>query len=191
VVAPERISRFLSFLLRHNPKQYALQFDRQGFVPWSQLLATVQKRFEGVTETQLRSVIAEYDKKRFELVDGKVRATYGHSVPVEQDLEPVLPPAQLYHATARDSALNILRQGLKPRDRHHVYLSTSTEEAMAVGKRRDPLPAVLMVASQSADFDGVQFYHSGNLYLTDQVPAQLLSRWRSQKTEIPRLWAVF
>jgi putative RNA 2'-phosphotransferase len=177
VVAAERISRFLSFLLRHNPKEYSLQFDRQGFVPWSQLLATVQERFEGVTETELENVVKGSDKKRFELVDGKVRATYGHSVPVELDLEPVQPPAQLYHGTARDLALNMLREGLKPRDRRHVYLSASVEQALAVGKRRDPLPAVLIVAAGSAYSDGIRFYSSGNLFLTDQVPARFLSLW--------------
>ena len=182
MVAPERISRFLSFLLRHNPKQYSLQFDRQGFVPLSQLLATVQERFEGVTASELQDVIAESDKKRFELVDGKVRATYGHSVPVELGLEPVVPPAELYYGTARDLALNTLRAGLTPRDRQHVYLSASLEEALAVGQRRDPLPAVLIVASLSAHSDGIRFYRSGKLYLTDQIPARFLSLWEEAKT---------
>ena len=177
MVPPERVSRFLSFLLRHNPKQYSLQFDRQGFVPLSQLLAMVQERFDGVTVSELQDVIAESDKKRFELVDGKVRATYGHSVPVELGLEPVVPPAELYYGTARDLALNMLRAGLTPRDRQHVYLSALLEEALAVGRRRDPLPAVLIVRSLSAHSVGIRFYCSGKLYLTDQIPAQFLSLW--------------
>ena len=182
VVAPERVSRFLSFLLRHNPKQYSLQFDRQGFVPLSQLLALVQERFEGVTAAEVQNVITESDKKRFELIDGKVRATYGHSVPVELGLEPVVPPAELYYGTARDLALSMLRAGLEPRDRQHVYLSASWAEALAVGRRKDPLPAVLVVSSLLAHGHGIRFYRAGKLYLTDQIPAQFLSLREEAKT---------
>jgi len=182
VVAPERVSRFLSFLLRHNPKQYSLQFDRQGFVPLSQLLALVQERFEGVTAAEVQNVITESDKKRFELIDGKVRATYGHSVPVELGLEPVVPPAELYYGTARDLAHNMLRAGLGPRDRQHVYLTESWAEALAVGRRKDPLPAVLVVSSLLAHGDGIRFYRSGKLYLTDQIPARFLSLREEAKT---------
>ena len=31
---PERISRFLTYLLRHQPKEYPLVFDKRGFVDW-------------------------------------------------------------------------------------------------------------------------------------------------------------
>jgi putative RNA 2'-phosphotransferase len=181
VVSEERISRFLSFLLRHNPKEYSLPFDRQGFVAWSQLLTKVQERFSQVTEDQLVAVIEGSDKKRFRLVDGKVRATYGHSFPVELDLEPIDPPPRLYHGTARDLARNFLREGLKPRDRRHIYLSASMDDALAVGKRRDPFPAVLIVDSQAAHARGVQFFSSGHLFLAEQIPPSFLTLWEGSE----------
>ena len=33
-LAPERLSRFLTFLLRHKPKDYPLAIDSEGFAPW-------------------------------------------------------------------------------------------------------------------------------------------------------------
>jgi putative RNA 2'-phosphotransferase len=186
MIAPERISRFLSFLLRHNPTDYALQFDRQGFVAWNELFAKVQERFatvtEPVTEQEVLSVIESSDKKRFEFVQGRVRATYGHSFPVDLELERVDPPDRLYHGTARDLARNILRDGLKPRDRHHVYLSESLEEAMTVGRRRDPIPAILVVDARAAHMEGVRFYNSGNLFLVESVPARFLTLWQKPRS---------
>jgi putative RNA 2'-phosphotransferase len=75
-------------------------------------------------------VVIGSDKQPIELKDGKIRATYGHSFPVDLGLEPVQPPPQLYNGTARDLAQSILRVGLKPRDRQYVHLSSSVNEAV-------------------------------------------------------------
>lgn len=177
MVPPERISRFLSFLLRHRPGDYPLRFDRQGYVPWEELIETVQERFPEITAEEVRSVVEGSDKRRFELREGKVRATYGHSFPLELGLEGVEPPAPLYHGTARDLAETILREGLKPRGRQYVHLSASVEEAAAVGKRRDPAPTVLVVDSKAAHASGVLFYSSGPLFLAKEIPPKFLSLW--------------
>lgn len=177
MVSPERVSRFLSFLLRHRPADYPLGFDQRGFVSWSDLLERVQDRFPEITEEEVRRIIEDSHKKRFELREGRVRATYGHSFPVDLGLESVEPPAQLYHGTARDLADTILRDGLKPRGRQFVHLSPSIEEAQAVGKRRDPFPRILLVNSRAAHANGILFYASGPLFLTKEVPARFLSLW--------------
>jgi len=175
LISPERISRFLTYLLRHRPKEYPLAFDRRGFVAWSEVLDLVQKRFYDATEEQIRAVVTESEKKRFELRDNKVRATYGHSFPVDLELEPVEPPSELYFGTARDLAHSILRDGLKPRDRQYVHLSASLQEAEAVGRRRDPSPAIIVVDARAAREADLAFYRSGPLFLTENVPPQFLS----------------
>ena len=175
MIPPERISRFLSYLLRHRPKEYPLAFDRHGFVAWSAIVDLVQERFFDATEQAVRAVVTESEKKRFELRDDKVRATYGHSFPVDLGLEPVEPPPELYFGTARDLAQSILHKGLKPRDRQFVHLSASLEEAEAVGKRRDPVPAIVVVDTRAARQADVAFYRSGPLFLAENVPPQFLS----------------
>lgn len=177
MVPQESISRFLSFLLRHRPADYPLRFDRQGFVPWSDLIERVQDRFPEIAEEELLSVIEGSQKKRFELREDKVRATYGHSFPVDLGLESAEPPSHLYHGTARDLAQTVLREGLKPRGRQYVHLSPSLEEALAVGRRRDPSPAVLVVSSQAAYANGILFYPSGPLFLAKEIPPKFLSLW--------------
>jgi putative RNA 2'-phosphotransferase len=174
----DRLSRFLSFLLRHRPRDYPLSFDRQGFVSWSDLKEQVEARFPDVTDEEIRNVIAGSDKKRFEMREDKVRATYGHSFPVEIGVESIEPPARLYHGTARDLAQTVLREGLKPRGRTYVHLSASLEEALAVGQRRDASPAILVVDALAAHSSGIRFYASGPLYLAGEIPPRFLSLWQ-------------
>jgi putative RNA 2'-phosphotransferase len=171
---PERISRFLTFLLRHRPKEYPLVFDKRGFVDWGDLVEMVQERFYDVTETQIRAVVTDSEKQRFELIDGKVRATYGHSFPVDLAGTATTPPARLYYGAARDLAHSMLRDGLKPRDRQYVHLSLTAEEAESVARRQDPAPALLIVDAQAAHNDGVVFYQSGPLFLAASIPAKFL-----------------
>ena len=171
----ERISRFLTYLLRHQPKEYPLVFDKRGFVDWLDVVELVQERFYDVTEEQIAEVVSGSEKKRFELVDGKVRATYGHSFPVDLGGEAAAPPEQLFYGSARDLARSLLRSGLKPRDRQYVHLSLTAEEAEAVARRHDPTPAIIVVDAQAAHEEGVVFYKSGPLFLVENVPAKFLS----------------
>jgi putative RNA 2'-phosphotransferase len=139
------------------------------------IVRLVQDRYEGVTEADIRALVDEGEKKRFELRDDKIRATYGHSFPVDLGLAPAAPPVNLYYGTARDLAHSILRDGLKPRDRRYVHLSASIEEAEAIGRRRDPTPAVIVVDAGAARQANVSFYSSGPLFLAETVPPQFLS----------------
>jgi putative RNA 2'-phosphotransferase len=87
----------------------------------------------------------------------------------------VEPPPELYYGTARDLAQSILRHGLKPRDRQYVHLSPLLGEAIAVGKRRDPVPAIVVVDACAAHAEGVRFFASGPLFLVENVPPKFLS----------------
>lgn len=171
---PERISRFLTYLLRHQPKEYPLVFDKRGFVDWRDVIELVQERFYDVTEEQIEAVVSGPEKKRFELEDGKVRATYGHSFPVDLG-GAAEPPERLYYGAARDLAQSMLKNGLKPRDRQYVHLSVTAEEAESVARRHDPAPSLIIVEARAAQSEGVRFYESGPLYLTSGVPAKFLS----------------
>ena len=175
MLAPERLSRFLSYLLRHKPKEYPLAIDREGFAPWGEVVDMVQERFYDVTEEQIRAVVSGAEKKRFELCGDKVRATYGHSFPVDLGGAAAIPPAELYFGAARDLAQSMLRSGLKPRDRQYVHLSVTAEEAESVARRHDPSPAIIIIDAQAAHSEGIQFYRSGPLFLVEMVPAKFLS----------------
>ena len=75
MIPPERISRFLTYLLRHQPKEYPLSFDRQGFVQWDDVVDLLQERFFDITEEEIRAVVEHSDKQRFELKEDRTRNT--------------------------------------------------------------------------------------------------------------------
>jgi putative RNA 2'-phosphotransferase len=172
---PERISRFLTYLLRHQPKEYPLVFDKRGFVDWRDIVELVQERFFDVTEEQIEAVVSASEKRRFELENGRVRATYGHSFPIDLSGTATAPPEKLYYGAARDLAQSMLKNGLRPRDRQYVHLSISAEEAESVARRHDPAPAVLVVDARAAQDQGIRFYQSGPLFLAENIPAKFLS----------------
>ncbi|HEX9878819.1 MAG TPA: RNA 2'-phosphotransferase [Candidatus Binatia bacterium] len=171
------MSRFLSYLLRHRPGDYPLAFDERGFVPLEDLLQTVRDRFPGAVQADVLGIVEDPHKMRFEFRDGKVRATYGHSFPVNFDQKKVAPPLCLYQGVARDLAENLLNHGLRPCGRQYVHLSLSAEDAIDVGKRGDAAPAVLVVDAEAAHASGIAFYQSGPLYLAGEIPPRFLSMW--------------
>ena len=98
-LAPERLSRFLTFLLRHKPKEHPLAIDSEGFAPWRDVVDLVQQRFYDVTEGQIRALIAGGEKKRFEIRGDKVR------LGVEAPKEVPVHRREVYDAIKRNAAV--------------------------------------------------------------------------------------
>jgi len=62
------------------------------------------------------------------------------------------------------------KQGLRPRQRHHVHLSGDGETAVTVGQRHGTAVLLIIQAGQMHQ-DGYAFYRSANgVWLTDHVP---------------------
>ena len=135
-----KLSKEVSYALRHAPWEYELELDENGFVLIEQLLNSLNSLNEygrNVTREDLEYIIANSDKKRHEIVGDKIRALYGHSVPNKIEKIPGLPPDILYHGTAKRFVDSIMKDGLLPMKRQYVHLSVDTTMATLVGKRRD------------------------------------------------------
>ncbi|UQU64825.1 RNA 2'-phosphotransferase [Couchioplanes caeruleus] len=177
-----RISRRMSLVLRHRPEVAGLTLDANGWVPVADLLTGL-----GLARADLDVVVAGNDKSRFAIATGadgveRIRASQGHSrrVDVDLGLPPAAPPAVLYHGTPRANVAPILREGLRPRSRHHVHLSPDVPTALVVGRRRSSDVAVLEVDAAAMARAGHVFHRSANgVWLTAAVPAAHL-RERSE-----------
>ena len=171
-----RLSKRMSSWLRHHPEAIGLTMDGAGWVAIDQLLANAAARGQRFSRAQLDEVVAQNNKRRFEIDDTgtQIRARQGHSVPVDLGYAPAEPPEVLYHGTAQSTLTLIWRDGLLPMRRHAVHLSADTETAMKVGSRHGK-PAVLAVAAGRMHADGYPFSVTGNgVWLTDAVPAEYL-----------------
>jgi putative RNA 2'-phosphotransferase len=175
--AAVRDSKFLSGVLRHNPGKIGITLDAAGWVEVDVLLAALKRRGRRIDRVRLEFVVEHNNKKRFEFDESgaRIRASQGHSVPVELGYEPRTPPETLYHGTATRALVSIFAEGLVPGNRHHVHLSMDVETATKVGSRHGK-PAVLIVASARMHADGHEFFRSTNgVWLTEHVAPEYLS----------------
>ena len=167
-----RVSKRLSYVLRHHPESAGLTLDEHGWVAVDDLLAALR-----LTRAELDDVIARNDKQRFAL-DGtgtRIRASQGHSVAVDLGYEPAVPPDELFHGTVERFLPAIRAEGLRPGDRHAVHLSPDAGTARTVGARRGR-PVVLRVDAAGMSRDGARFTRSANgVWLVDAVPPRYLS----------------
>lgn len=170
------MSKFISLVLRHDPAKIGLNLDPNGWANVDELLQKANRFGFHFDRPTLEKVVAENDKKRFAFSpDGtKIRASQGHSIDVDLQLEPVSPPEVLYHGTAERFQASILEQGLLPRSRQHVHLSKDRTTALNVGSRHGK-PVVFIVRARQMELAGLKFYLSANgVWLTEHVPAEYL-----------------
>jgi putative RNA 2'-phosphotransferase len=167
------ISKTVSHALRHAPWLYELELDDAGWVPVDALLAALRAEkpaWAGLSQADLVQMMAQADKQRYELRDGRFRALYGHSTPHKLNKDPAAPPAILFHGTAPKTVPLIRRDGLRPMGRQYVHLSADVPTATQVGRRKASDPVILRVRTSEAHAAGVRFYRGNDLvWLADAV----------------------
>ncbi|OOE77140.1 RNA 2'-phosphotransferase [Salinivibrio sp. ML290] len=180
-----RISKFLSLILRHNPEAIGIKLDSNGWANIEEIITKTNKirhnEFRTLHSSLIKEVVRKNDKKRFSVsTDEKyIRANQGHSLHVDLQLQPTSPPEVLYHGTASRFLTSITKHGLKPQQRQHVHLSTDVDAAIAVGQRYGK-PIVLRVKAQLMSKQGFEFYQAkNNVWLTNSVPEKFISIFSS------------
>lgn len=167
-----RVSKRLSYVLRHRPDSVGVVLDANGWVDVDTLLAALAP----LTRQELDAVVAGNDKSRFAVRHGpdgrdQIRASQGHSLAVDLGLAPEPPPAVLFHGTSASAVPSILATGLVKGARHAVHLSPDVKTARVVGARRRAPVAVLAVDAAAMAAAGHSFSRSANgVWLTDHVP---------------------
>lgn len=170
-------SRFLSYVLRHRPDAAGVALDAQGWVAIEDLLIGCNSSGKSLTRADLSRIVETSPKRRFAVsADGsRIRASQGHSIPVDLGLTPDNPPDVLYHGTATRFLSSILASGLQPRERTKVHLSLDRASAIEVG-RRHGCPALLIVDAHGMAAAGHVFLRAENgIWLTDHVPSAFLT----------------
>lgn len=170
------VSKFLSLVLRHSPETISLKLDENGWADVEELIEKCSKNGNSLDMELLEYVVENNDKKRFAFNEDKtkIRASQGHSISVELNLEETEPLEYLYHGTVGKFLDSIKIEGLQKMSRQHVHLSKDRETATNVGSRRG-VPQILTVRSGEMHRDGFKFYLSDNsVWLTDQVPVRYI-----------------
>jgi putative RNA 2'-phosphotransferase len=172
-----RVSRLLSFGLRHRPEKLGLHLDASGWADVDRVLEALAAQGERLSVEELEQLVATSDKQRFALSDdgSRIRANQGHSIAVDLGLVPREPPPRLYHGTVERFLDRIRVEGLLRGARTHVHLSIDESTARVVASRRKGRPVILTVRAGEMHADGLPFFVSENgVWLTVHVPARYL-----------------
>lgn len=154
-----------------------MTLDPSGFADIDILVKAIadQPGWEWVTEQEVR-VLALHDPRRYEIEETRIRARYGHSIPIEMPGRPVLPPEWLYHGTAPEAVDHIRTDGLKPVGRQYVHLSGTRQDAINIGKRHTEEVVVVTVLARQAHEAGIAFFQAApSIYLVREVSPEYLS----------------
>ncbi|XP_048884780.1 tRNA 2'-phosphotransferase 1 isoform X1 [Brienomyrus brachyistius] len=188
-----RLSKSLSYALRHGAAQMGLNMTSGGFVMVDDLLSHPQ--FRGFSLEDIEKVVANNDKQRFKLSrhpdNGKlqIRANQGHSLQVadldlrEVQLDAPDCPREAVHGSYFQHWPSIRTQGLNRMARTHIHLAPGLPgvEGVISGMRHNCTLAVYIDVPKALA-DGVRFFWSSNgVLLTPgnaegKLPPQYFSR---------------
>lgn len=171
------LSKFLSYVLRHQPEAIGLSLDEDGWAKIAALIICADKEGYRLDHKLIRSLVANSEKKRFTLSeDGLyIRAAQGHSTQqVNIKFQEKIPPAVLFHGTASRFLVSIREQGLISKTRQYVHLSSDEATAIQVGQRHGK-PIVLKIKALHMCEQGFKFYQSDNgIWLSSAIPYKFI-----------------
>lgn len=173
----EKISKFLSLVLRHKPEEIGIALDKNGWANIHQLILLSNQAGVALDEATILEVVSRSDKQRFAISDNgvNIRANQGHSISVDLEFISLIPPEFLLHGTAIRFLDSILTKGLSRMNRQHVHLTENPDSAMVVGARYGQ-PVLLRIDSNGMSNEGHIFYKSENgVWLVDAVPPEFIS----------------
>ena len=170
----DKLSKFISLILRHKPEAVNITLDEHGWADIEELIAGINGTGRKINMDILEKIVSSDDKQRYSFNHDKtlIRANQGHSIPVDVELKEQEPPEYLYHGTAARFLDSIANEGLKPMSRLYVHLSKDIDIALNVGKRHGN-PVILRIHTGDMYRDGYKFYLSENgVWLTKKVDAK-------------------
>ena len=163
----EKIGRTLAAILRHG--KFGLDMDAQGNVSLKDVMAKIRERNPRMNWLRARHIeaLVETDPKgRYVISNGKIRATYGHTIPLDIRLDCEDTP---------EEAEIILESGIFPSDRAMVHLSRGYRDAVRAGSVRTEDPVILVIDTGVCMELGSDIGRAAKtVYLCRSVPADAI-----------------
>ncbi len=173
----EKISKLISYWLRHKPEDGNIKLDRYGWVEIKDIINALNSNSLDFTSNQLIELNNSFDKIRWkiDLDTQKIKATHGHSISIEQELNSKTPNEILFHGTASKNIIGIIKNGLISKQRQYVHLSENIEMAREVGKRHGK-PFIIEVDTKKMIENDWEFFKTEeNVWLTSDIDLKYLS----------------
>ncbi len=177
-----KLSKFLSYIFRHNPQQLGIELDENGFsqISVDELIILIKKdaRFSWLNRQKLEALVQLDPKGRFEIKNERFRCRYGHSLKniSLNDLYKNVPQI-LYHGTNLKAYEKIVSDGLKPMGRNLVHLTLSIPDAKMVARRHGGQMVILEIDALQAQKDGIEIFQaSPTIFVAKSIPKKYIKR---------------
>ncbi|KAF9442254.1 hypothetical protein P691DRAFT_779493 [Macrolepiota fuliginosa MF-IS2] len=185
-----RVSKTLSWLLRHGAASEGLAMRADGYVKVDDLFKNGRIQPLGLTMEQLKGIVSADSKQRYTLVyeqadgtalaytavQGKaegegvwlIKANQGHSLKaVELELKPILsvsdiPSGLAVHGTTNAAWVAIQKEGLSRMKRNHIHLAQDVGGDNVISGMRRSSQILIFIHVQKALDAGIKFYLSDN-----------------------------
>ncbi|XP_070578926.1 tRNA 2'-phosphotransferase 1-like [Ptychodera flava] len=166
-----KLSKSLSWLLRHGAEKEGFTFDEGGYINVDDILAL--QRFKVHTTEDIERIVKNNDKQRFCLRNHpesnklQICANQGHTIKVEGlQLTPITDPAQyptVTHGTYWKAWEIIREQGLSKMRRNHIHFAPGVpgDEGVISGMRNS-CEVLIFLDMEKALEDGLEFFISAN-----------------------------
>ncbi|KAK7687763.1 hypothetical protein QCA50_008982 [Cerrena zonata] len=173
-----RMSKTLSWILRHGSKSEGLFMRPDGYVRVHELLSL--PKFQGVDLDRIRKIVDADSKQRYSLISQAdastqstseiwwIRANQGHSMKeVELELKEItsiqdIPTQTAVHGTNRKAWEIIQNEGLSKMTRNHIHLAQGVAGSGVVSGMRQSSQILIYIDVQAALDAGIQFFISDN-----------------------------
>lgn len=178
----KKISKTMSWILRHGLDELGLKIDNMGRIPLKVLIEQKQIKQLGANELIVKEIVDTSDKKRFRLdkVDGEwmIGAVQGHSATIGEKIdtsklmEKITKPVELcVHGTYTKFIESIKKTGLNRMGRTHIHFATGfPSDSNVISGARSSANVFIVLDMEKAMEDGIEFFSSSNgVILTEGV----------------------
>jgi len=166
----KQLSKFLSYILGHKPTEFGLVPDRDGFVKIKEFLKAVREEdgLKYIRRSDIDEILITIFNPPIEIKDNYIRAKHRDNLPRHDPAQTL--PKLLYTCVRRKAYPFVLDKGILSMGFSHVILSSNSEMAERIGKRKDRMPVLLTVQTRKSLEKGTLFYEVGDtLFLAESI----------------------
>lgn len=168
-----KLGKTLCYILRHAPDKFSLTMDDYGYIDIDKLIIQLNKIGFSVNRESIFNEVKNDTKGRYVIKDNMIKCQFGHSIHIKLEKYDETVPDVLFHGTSITNVESILREGLFPRARRYVHLTSDKSVATQVGLRHAKTKenlVILVVDSKKMKEDEIKIHPSNSTtYLTDHV----------------------
>lgn len=176
----EGVGRILAGMLRHFPENYGVKLDDHGWVRIYSIIPVMRaqkKHFWWLTPYHIESLVKTDPKQRYQInSDNEIRASYGHTIPVNMDDLPTEGvPDKLYYQTTEEELEFIRETGISPSDKSWIHLSLTPRQAYVSGMFHIDAPTVVEVDVVGLRESGREVYMAtSEVFVVSEIPPEFV-----------------